>query len=184
MLARPCYIYTQLCTYSAWGSEYGVETAVLRDLKIIWSSARNQSCQESIFLAPGFRAGGAIIPGFFFFFKKNWGLCLSFTAGEVAGSLAGMAPMINCLSLDDTLPHTPLFLLPRKLVDPTNSSPASKITSRDWRIPLKVPDRMWFVHTANAFEEVDADSNLRVVLDGTACSYEWFSLLHMFGKTN
>jgi hypothetical protein len=23
-----------------------------------------------------------------------------------------------------------------------------------------------------------------VVLDGTACSYEWFSLLHMFGKTN
>jgi hypothetical protein len=43
---------------------------------------------------------------------------------------------------------------------------------------------MWFVHTANAFEEVDADGNLRVVLDGTACSYEWFSLLHMFGKTN
>ncbi|CAM6021829.1 unnamed protein product [Sphagnum balticum] len=98
-----------------------------------------------------------------------------------AGSLAGMAPMINCLSLDDTLPHTPLFLLPRKVVDPTTSSPASKITSRDWRIPLKVPDRMWFVHTANAFEEVDADGNLRVVLDGTACSYEWFSLLHMFG---
>ncbi|CAM6075981.1 unnamed protein product, partial [Sphagnum tenellum] len=98
-----------------------------------------------------------------------------------AGSLAGMAPMINCLSLDDSLPHTPLFLLPRQLVDLTTSSPASKITSRDWRIPLKVPNRMWFVHTANAFEEVDADGNLRVVLDGTACSYEWFSLLHMFG---
>jgi hypothetical protein len=39
--------------------------------KIIWSSARNQSCQESIFLAPETRAGGEFIPGFFFFFKKH-----------------------------------------------------------------------------------------------------------------
>ncbi|CAM6021887.1 unnamed protein product [Sphagnum balticum] len=98
-----------------------------------------------------------------------------------AGSLAGMAPMINCLSVDDTLPYTPLFLLPRKLVDHPTTRGSANNTGRDWRIPLKIPGRMWFIHTANAFEEVDSDGNIHLVLDGTACSYDRFSLLHMFG---
>jgi hypothetical protein len=109
---------------------------------------------------------------------------LSFTPEKVAGSLAGMAPMINCLSVDDTLPYTPLFLLPRKLVDHPTTRGSANNTGRDWRIPLKIPGRMWFIHTANAFEEVDRDGNIHLVLDGTACSYDWFSLLHMFGETN
>ncbi|CAK9229429.1 unnamed protein product [Sphagnum troendelagicum] len=103
------------------------------------------------------------------------------SAEKVAGSLAGMAPMINCLSVDDTLPYTPLFLLPRKLVDYQTTRGSANNTGRDWRIPLKIPGRMWFIHTANAFEEVDRDGNIHLVLDGTACSYDWFSLLHMFG---
>ncbi|CAM6075974.1 unnamed protein product [Sphagnum tenellum] len=103
------------------------------------------------------------------------------SAEKVAGSLAGMAPMINCLSVDDTLPYTPLFLLPRKLVDHQTTRGSANNTGRDWRIPLKIPGRMWFIHTANAFEEVDRDGNIHLVLDGTACSYDWFSLSHMFG---
>lgn len=80
--------------------------------------------------------------------------------------------MINCLALDDSLSYTPLYLLPR----------GQSKSKRDWRVPVKVPDRLWFVHTANSSEETDSDGNLHITVDGTACSYNWFSLMHMFGK--
>lgn len=100
-------------------------------------------------------------------------------AGDVAGSLSGMQPMINCLSLDDSLSYTPLYLLPRNV---EGSHDAQISNKRDWSIPLKVPGRLWFVHTANSFEETDNDGNLRITMDATACSYNWFSLMHMFGE--
>lgn len=87
--------------------------------------------------------------------------------------------MINCLTLDDSLSYTPLYLLPRTVEGSLDAQASNK---RDWNTPLKVPGRLWFIHTANSFEETDDGGNLRITMDATACSYNWFSLMHMFGE--
>lgn len=95
------------------------------------------------------------------------------------GALAGVSPMIAAIATDDSLPFTPVFLLPR--------TPGAG-GGRDWRVPCRIPRQWWLLHTANSYEEeevVDADGRgsgrVRIVLDGSFCSYTWFSLNNMFG---
>ncbi|KAG6555281.1 hypothetical protein Mapa_003324 [Marchantia paleacea] len=94
---------------------------------------------------------------------------------KLGAAMTGVAPMINAIALNDSLPYTPLYLLPR-----TPPAESSKPT-RNWRIPIKIPNQFWLIHASNAFEEQISDGRTRIVIDGTASSYQWFNFTQMFG---
>lgn len=96
-------------------------------------------------------------------------------ADLLGGTLTGISPMINAITVNDSLPYTPLYLLPR------NEDQSQPKPRRNWREPLKVPKQFWLIHSSNAYEEQCADERTRIVFDGTACSYNWFNLGKMFG---
>ncbi|BBN00944.1 9-cis-beta-carotene 9',10'-cleaving dioxygenase [Marchantia polymorpha subsp. ruderalis] len=94
---------------------------------------------------------------------------------ELGAAMTGFAPMINAIALNDSLPYTPLYLLPR-----TPPSESSK-PARNWRVPIRIPRQFWFIHASNAFEEKTSDDRTRILIDGSASSYQWFNFTRMFG---
>ncbi|MCO5608055.1 hypothetical protein L7F22_062260 [Adiantum nelumboides] len=94
--------------------------------------------------------------------------------GNSIAAFAGVTPMISSLSLDDSLHYAPMYLLPRLLKEGERQ--------RDWSIPIEIPERLWLLHVANAYEEPTQEKGkINIIMHASACTYEWFSLQHIFG---
>ncbi|WOL00248.1 carotenoid cleavage dioxygenase 7, chloroplastic [Canna indica] len=93
---------------------------------------------------------------------------------DIPGSLlavSGLHPMIAALAVNPSKPTTPIYVLPRFCQE----------QGRNWSAPIEVPWQKWALHVGNAFEEKDGTGNLKIQLQASVCSYQWFNFQKMFG---
>ncbi|GAB4861952.1 Carotenoid cleavage dioxygenase 7, chloroplastic [Ancistrocladus abbreviatus] len=86
-------------------------------------------------------------------------------------AVCGLSPMISALSVNPSRSTTPIYLLPR----------FSK-SDEYWRVPIEAPLRLWLLHVANAFEDIDeVTGTIHFEIHANACSYQWFNFHKLFG---
>ncbi|CAE6050383.1 unnamed protein product [Arabidopsis arenosa] len=88
-------------------------------------------------------------------------------------AMCGMSPMVSALSLNPSNESSPIYILPR--------FSEKSIGDRDWRVPVEVSSQLWLIHSGNAYETREDNGDLKIQIQASACSYQWFDFQKMFG---
>lgn len=88
--------------------------------------------------------------------------------------MCGMSPMVSALSLNPSNESSPIYILPR--------FSEKSMGDRDWRVPVEVSSQLWLIHSGNAYETREDNGDLKIQIQASACSYQWFDFQKMFGK--